>query len=398
MSRVRSEPGSWWLGGVAASAVITLSALVGCSADDEPAASTDESDDSAESTEGMEPGDDDDDDDDQQRRDAAARDAGGRDAGGGSNGDGTTARRDSGAQQARDAGATATNDAAMAPSDAGVTMPPPPSDGSVCARWNADRMDLAEGPWSGNVEMCQAGDMTPAARANALRLVNLYRALVGLPAVTMNEDSNRLAQACALMMRANGTITHTPPMSWKCYTADGAKAAMGSSVSSGPAVSSVDLYMVDPGNPTTIGHRRWIISNWLTTVGFGGADRFSCQHQPARQMAGGKPWIAWPSPGEFPLQAFAPRRFGGTLDQTGWTVQSDSINLAAAQVTVSSGGMERPVTVTQLMPGYGSRYALRFNPSGWTTKAGETYSVKIAGLSMPIEYEVKVVDCGTPTM
>ena len=82
-----------------------------------------------------------------------------------------------------------------------------------------------------------------------------------------------------------------------------------------------------------------------------------------------------------------------TIDTTGWTIQSDSINLAGAMVTVTAGGMNMPVSVTQLSGGYGSRYALRFNPMGWTTMAGQTYSVSVAGVSMPISYDVQVVSC-----
>jgi hypothetical protein len=234
--------------------------------------------------------------------------------------------------------------------------------------------------------------MTPTARANALRLFNLYRTMAGLPLVTTSAESNRLAQSCALLMRANNTITHTPPASFRCYTAEAAKTANGSSLTSAPAVAGVDGYMIDPGNPTTIGHRRWILSNWLSEVGFGSADRFSCQYQPARAGKAGKAWVAWPPPGEVPLQAFG-GRFLGTLDQTGWTVQSDTINLRGAQVRVSVGGVERPVTVTQLGSGYGSTHALRFTPRGWTTQAGETYDVQVSGTAPPITYQVKVVAC-----
>jgi hypothetical protein len=287
-------------------------------------------------------------------------------------------------------------DAAMAPKPDASSPGPNPSGppGEVCALWNGDRMDISEGMWSGNAESCQAGDMTPQARTNALRLLNLYRQLAGLSTVMMTDEGNKLAQDCALLMRANNTITHTPPTTFKCYTAEAAKTAGGSSLSSGPAVSSVDLYMIDPGNATTLGHRRWILSNWLTTVGFGSADRFSCQYQPARAGgAGGKAFVAWPPPGQIPLQAIAQGRLRGTLDQTGWSIQSDSINLQTAQVTVSSDGMDLPVTTTALMSGYGSRYALRFNPNGWTTTAGKTYKIKVGGVSMPIEYDVEVVDC-----
>jgi uncharacterized protein YkwD len=282
---------------------------------------------------------------------------------------------------------------ATPPGDARAPMPMPMS-GSVCARWKAERGSLAEGTWSGDVATCQAGDMAPEARDNALRVLNLYRSLAGLTPLTMSDAGNKLAQDCALLMRANNTITHTPPSSFKCYTAEAARTAGSSSLSSGPAVGSVDGYMIDPGNATTMGHRRWILSSWLQEVGFGSADRFSCQYQPARPRAGsgGKAWVAWPPAGQVPLQAFG-GRFLGTIDQTGWTVQSDTVSLQTAQVKVTVAGEERPVMTARLGAGYGSMHALRFTPTGWTSKAGETYHVALSGTSMPIEYDVEVVDC-----
>lgn len=307
--------------------------------------------------------------------------------------DASTPRPDAG----RDSGRPSDPDPTPDPTDAGSEPSDPPDvtppSGNVCTRWKTARADLSEGKWSGDAATCSAGDMTPAARDNALRLMNLYRSLAGLGPVTMSAEGNRLAQACALLMRANNTITHAPPSSFKCYTAEAAKTAGGSSLSSGPAVSSVDGYMIDPGNPTTIGHRRWILSSWLTEVGFGSADRFSCQYQPVKSMGakGAKAWVAWPPEGEVPLQAFG-SRYGGQLDQTGWTVQSDSINLRGAQVSVKSGGSDLPVTVTQLGSGYGSTYAIRFAANGWTTKVG-SYHVEVSGVPTPISYDVKVVDC-----
>ena len=86
----------------------------------------------------------------------------------------------------------------------------------------------------------------------------------------------------------------------------------------------------------------------------------------------GKPWMAWPAAGIIPLKAISGP---SAVDTTGWTIQSDSINLAAAAVTVTMDGVVQPVTVTQLLTGYGSKYAIRFNPTGWTTQAGKTYTV-----------------------
>jgi hypothetical protein len=262
----------------------------------------------------------------------------------------------------------------------------------VCARWKADRANLSEGTWTGAVASCTAGDMAPEARENVLRLVNLYRWLADLPPVTLDATRNQKDQACALMMRANNMLSHDPPSTWTCYSDDGADAAGNSNISSGQAVSSVDLYMIDPGNDTTIGHRRWILSNSLGPIGVGGTDKSSCMWTLGGIGKAGKPWMAWPAAGTIPLQAIAGSR-GQTVDSTGWTVQSDNINLANAEVTVTVDGAAQPVTVTQLGANYGSRYAIRFNPMGWTTTAGKTYNVSITGTSTAISYAVQVVSC-----
>ena len=264
--------------------------------------------------------------------------------------------------------------------------------GDVCTRWKADRANVSEGTWTGAVASCTAGDMAPEARENALRLVNLYRWLAGLPAVTLDPARNQKNQACALMMRANNMLSHEPPTTWTCYSADGADAAGNSNISTGQAVSSVDLYMIDPGNETTIGHRRWILSNSLGPIGVGGTDRSSCMWTLGGTGKAGKPWMAWPAAGTIPLQAIAGAR-GQTVDATGWTVQSDTINLAGAQVTVMVDGAAQPVTVTQLGNNYGAKYAIRFNPTGWTTAAGKTYAVSVTGIPTAISYTVQVVNC-----
>jgi hypothetical protein len=261
----------------------------------------------------------------------------------------------------------------------------------VCARWKADRANLSEGTWTGAVASCTPGDMAPEARENALRVTNLYRWLAGLPAVTIDPVKNQKEQACALMMRANNMLSHEPPTTWTCYTAEGKEGAGNSNISSGPAVSSVDLYMADPGNATTIGHRRWILSNSLGPIGIGGTDRSSCMWTLGGSGKAGKPWMAWPAAGTIPLQAMGSRN--QTVDSTGWTIQSDNINLAGAQVAVTVDGAAQPVTVTQLDGGYGSKYALRFNPMGWTTAAGKTYNVSVTGIATAINYAVAVVNC-----
>jgi uncharacterized protein YkwD len=263
----------------------------------------------------------------------------------------------------------------------------------TCARWNGDRANMSEGTWSGAVASCTVGDISADGRANALKLINLYRWLADLPPVVTDPARDAQAQACSLMMEAEGSLSHSPGEDWACYSEEGAEGASGSNISGGPGVSSIDAYMVDQGNATTIGHRRWTLSNSLGPIGLGstGPGGSSCFQNLRGSGRAGKQWMAWPAPGIIPLQAFAPNR--GSIDDTGWTIQSDSINLSGAVVTVTSGGTNMPVTVTQLMGGYGSTYAIRFTPMGWDTTAGQTYAVSVSGISTPISYNVQVVSC-----
>jgi hypothetical protein len=290
-----------------------------------------------------------------------------------------------------------------------MLAPPPPAAGSTgvdpgpvvmgdrataegtCARWKGDRANKAEGTWSGSVDTCTVGDISPDGRANALRLINLYRWLADMPPVTTDPAFDMKAQACALLQRANNSLSHMPPMEWKCWMKDGSDGAGKCNISTGPGVSSVDGYMVDPGNPTTIGHRRWILSNQFGPTGLGSTDKHSCMWTFGTSKLG-LPWKAWPSAGFIPVQAMA-GGFGQTTDKTGWSLQSDTINLAMAQVSITSDGMPMPVMVNQLSGGYGSRWAINFIPMGWTSTAGKTYTIAVTGIPQPINYEVKMVDC-----
>ena len=253
---------------------------------------------------------------------------------------------------------------------------------------------MNEGTWSGNVASCTAGDLDATGRNNALGLLNAYRFIAQLPAVTLDATRNAKAQQCALMMDANNSLSHQPPSTWTCYSAEGAEAAGKSNISTGRAVKSIDMYMSDfgSGNAASLGHRRWFLSNSLGPVGIGGTTGSSCHWVINGSGNAGKPYTAWPPSGPVPLDAI---NIPGvtSVDSTGWSVQSYSINLANAVVTVTDNGTNMPVTVTQLLPNYGSPYALRFNPMGWTSQAGHTYDVAITGISTPINYSVQVVSC-----
>jgi len=261
---------------------------------------------------------------------------------------------------------------------------------SVCQRWKADRADLSEGTWTGSIAACDAGDLTGVGRANALRQVNLFRFLAGLPPVTEDPVKSANSQACALMQDANKMLSHEPPTTWTCYSAAGATAAGQSNIATTKGVRAVGLYMNDHGNETTIGHRRWLLSNSLGPIGLGSTSGYSCLMTIGGTGKAGKAYAAWPPDGDVPLAAITVE---GSVDPVGWSIQSDTINLSAAQVTVTDAGTARPVTVMQLPANYGSKYALSFSPMGWSSAAGHRYAVAVTGTTPPINYEVNVVAC-----
>ncbi|MCO4763031.1 MAG: CAP domain-containing protein [Myxococcales bacterium] len=265
----------------------------------------------------------------------------------------------------------------------------------VCKRWNADRVDLSEGDWDGSGPQCKIGTLSQGAIVNTTRVVNLYRFLTGMPQVVHDPVLNGKAQACALIMRANGKISHTPKQNWKCYNADGAEAAKKSNLSTAGTVKSVDRYMIDSGvhNAPTLGHRRWILNNKLDKIGVGSTGaKYSCLWVIGGKGNAKKPWVAWPAAGKVPYGAINP--YGVSIDTTGWSIQSDTISFSQAKISVSVGGVDQPVDQRLLKGGYGSKYAVAFNPKGWKTEAGFTYHVKVAGIGQPFEYDVEVLDCG----
>lgn len=269
-------------------------------------------------------------------------------------------------------------------------QPPPPITDEVtqaCQAWKAVNVTTGV-QWTGDVQSCVAGTISDVARNQTLALVNYYRAMAKLPTVNHDSTRNKRAQECALMMNANRALNHFPPSSWSCYTSAGALSAGKSNLAPYDSVRSVAIYMMDSGNATTLGHRRWILSNWLSTIGIGSTSEFSCLDVSNLVGAGSaRAWTAWPPPDvPVPISAM-------NVDSTGWSLQSDQINLNNANVQITEGGTVLPVSVTALSSNYGSTHAISIIPSGWRSQAGRTYQVSVTGIFKPISYSVRFVAC-----
>lgn len=259
----------------------------------------------------------------------------------------------------------------------------------VCKRYQEAFASKDEGAWSGKVEGCEPGDISKEARDRALAQVNFIRWLTGLKSVTTDPALDKKAQACALMMHANGQLSHNPPTSWKCYSADGADAAKKSNISSAPGVSSVLLYMIDPGNDTTIGHRRWIVANRFGPTGLGSTSKSSCMFTIGGKQNGDRKWTAWPPPGVFPIELNS--NGWASMDKTGWTIQSDSLTFEGKTIAVKADGEDKAVDIAQLLPGFGGRNAVKITPQGWKMTAGTKYQVTVQGTE--IDYTFEAVSC-----
>ncbi len=262
---------------------------------------------------------------------------------------------------------------------------------AVCKRVLDDRADLSEGEWLGNAATCDSGVMSADWQARALKLTNLYRWLAGQPPLELATQGNVAMQDCAVMMHAAGNLSHNPGENWPCYTEDGKKAAGGSNLAPVPAVEAIDLYMADPGNDTTIGHRRWILSDWISKTAFGSTSDSSCMRV-AGGFGGPNPWIAWPPPGFYPMEMH--HIAYKTVDQTGWTIQTNDVSLQDAVAEVKENGQVKPIEAMTLLPNYGSKGAFKITPAGWKIQAGSTYEVHVTTASSVIEYSFVAVDCG----
>jgi len=126
--------------------------------------------------------------------------------------------------------------------------------------------------WTGDHDACDAGDSSSELRRETLIRVAFYRAMAGVEATVVEDpEMSRQAQAAALMMSAEGELTHTPGADFSCFSPDGQQAAANSNLYLGrTGPRAIDGYIEDPGDRNIdVGHRHTILHPPTRTMGVG---------------------------------------------------------------------------------------------------------------------------------
>ena len=261
--------------------------------------------------------------------------------------------------------------------------------------------------WVGNVGNCVAGNTTAAFKEAILRRLNYFRAMAGVPALTgLLADYNSKAQAAALMMSAEGALSHSPDPGWACYTAAGSEGAGSSNLYLGVyGPSAISGYINDPGGGNYfVGHRRWILYPQSKNLGTGDISP-SPGNSPANalwvfdtaNMWEPRPdtreaYVAWPPPGYVPYQVIYSR----------WSFAYDDADFSGATITMSKNGSPLSLTVNTVVNGYGEN-TLVWEPNDnffSAPSADVTYqvavnNVMVNGTSQNFSYTVTMIDPGS---
>lgn len=196
--------------------------------------------------------------------------------------------------------------------------------------------------WTGSVSTCDPGTTSSAFKRSVLRRINYFRAMAGVPSdVTFAAWQSSRAQAAALMMSANGALSHSPTSAWTCFSDNGATGAGSSNLALGlMGADAIDAYIADWGaNNQSVGHRRWILHPQTEVMGTGdvpGGGGFSAANgiwvfddtlydpRPATR----EEYVAWPPPGYVPHVVIFER----------WSFSVDGADFSAAQVKMTNNG------------------------------------------------------------
>jgi uncharacterized protein YkwD len=287
------------------------------------------------------------------------------------------------------------------PSPQSPTPAPAPAPTASPTSWAAAAASLYD--VQPDASACRAGSLKASVKADFLARLNAIRALHQLSAVSYSDVEDAQEAQSSLMMAVNKQLSHTPPTSWTCYTAEGAAAAGSSNLiggwGTGLGFNTEDDYLgswLTEIGSASIGHRRWILDPFLGKTSYGrvavvlpDGSRASAASMKVFNFAVGGPvpssvpaFVAYPF-GDYPARYFSTSAFlsfSAVAARTTAFGANASVSFARATISVSSP--TGPLSVTDVSSdndGYGLANNVQWHVAG--LQAGVTYSVRISGVT-----------------
>lgn len=222
------------------------------------------------------------------------------------------------------------------------------------------------------------GTVSTQALQQATDRLNALRRLAGVPEVRLDTALCENAQYGAVLMAANGDISHTPgrPTDMEeSFYQQGYEAASSSNLYAGVTLTTApDGFMddSDASNISRVGHRRWQLNPDMGKVGFGYAESntryrsYVVEKVFDRSGSGcDYDFIAWPASGNFPSNT------DGFTSTTAW-----SVSLNPEQYAVPS---RSALTVTLVRESDGKSWVLGGNESYTASNSGRYLNVDTGG-------------------
>ena len=275
--------------------------------------------------------------------------------------------------------------------------------------------------YTGDVLNGVAGDVSADWRNQCLLRVNMIRRMAGCQALTLNDTYNTQDQAAALIMAANGQISHSPTSSWKFYTTAGFNGAQNSSLALGLCGPAAVLgYLFDPGsNNVGTGHRLNMLRPPLAVTGWGDVPATSSTYAANAfysddpSWAGSssyytRPLVGWPCPGYVPKYLITGRwsmvlpDYGTTdilaVENCTVSVTKNGTAISTMQYWASKNGTQLGWTLDGTSEGNSTYTPYTVNGETISAPASDTkdvtYHVKISGIRYAV-LDKNGVDTGT---
>ncbi|GAA1921995.1 hypothetical protein GCM10009737_24340 [Nocardioides lentus] len=294
-------------------------------------------------------------------------------------------------------GAAAGPAAGPAPSSAASEVAPAPGAttraAAVTAYRDVQRAQRVRAGWTGSVKGCRVGRESAASLSATRTTVNRLRDLAGVRPVALRDSLNRKALAAALMMRAQGSLSHTPPRSWRCWSRAGRAAAGSSNLFLGRSGAAAMVGYTDDAGIAELGHRRWLLNPAARVFGSGstGSSNALWVFSDTRPVPDGTA-VAWPPAG------FVPRPW--LFADWSLEVVGGDVDLDGAQVRMTVDGGEVEVSgVRTAPPSFGPGHLVTWRvdlpravSSGDHEVVVTVAGVEVAGDTTPITWTTTTVD------